>query len=137
MKSLTEEYLLLLARKLTEKTHDSRNGKEHYQSFIRKKNRKSVKQSEIITYQRKTFENPNIVDIKSVITEHPETYHKLSKTEIVGSNSFLYCDITFLLVFNMIKKRRYDTFYSNLKAEIIINESYIDDVFKSIYTKII
>ena len=104
VKSLKEEYLLFLASKLTEKTPDSRNGKEHYQSFIRKKNRKSVKQSEIITYQRKTFENPNIVDIKSVITEHPETYHKLSKTEKVGSNSFLYCGITFLSVFNMIKK---------------------------------
>ena len=28
-------------------------------------------------------------------------------------------------------------FYSNLKAETIINESNIDDVFKSIYTSII
>ena len=46
---------------------------KHYQSFIRKKNRKLVKKSEIVTYQPKTFENPNIVDIKSVITEHPET----------------------------------------------------------------
>ena len=33
-------------------------------SFIRKKKRKSVKQSEIITYQPKSFENPNIVDKK-------------------------------------------------------------------------
>ena len=29
------------------------------------KNRKSVKQWEIITYQRKTSENPSTVDIKS------------------------------------------------------------------------
>ena len=62
------------------------------------KNTKSVKQSEIITYldQPKTFENPSIVDIKQVITEHPETPHKLSKTiryaEKVGSNSSLYSD---------------------------------------------
>ena len=34
-------------------------------------------------------------------------------------------------------KTKYDNFYSRLKAEIIINESDIDDVFKSIYTTII
>ena len=34
-------------------------------------------------------------------------------------------------------KTKYDTFYSNSKAEIIINESDIDDVFQSIYTTII
>ena len=75
---------------------DPRNAKEHYQSFIRKKNTKSVKQSEIITYQPKTFENPNIADIKSVITKHPKTSHKLFKTirqaEKVGSNSSLCSD---------------------------------------------
>ena len=53
---------------------------EHYQSIIRKRNTKSVKQSEIITYQPKTFENPKIVGIKSVITEHPKKSHRLSKT---------------------------------------------------------
>ena len=44
----------------------------------------------------KNFENPNIVDKKSVITEHPKTSHKLSKTirqaEKVGSNNSLYSD---------------------------------------------
>ena len=65
--------LLFLANKLIEKIPNPRNAKEHYQSFIRKKNAKSVKQSEIITYQPKTFENTNIVDIKSVITKHPKT----------------------------------------------------------------
>ena len=34
-------------------------------------------------------------------------------------------------------KTKYDTFYSHSKAERIINESDIDDVFKSIYTTII
>ena len=52
---------------------------------------------EIITYQPKNFENPNIVDIKSVITESLKTLHKLSKTirqaEKIGSNSSLYSDI--------------------------------------------
>ena len=41
---------------------------------------KSVKVSKIITYQPEPFENPNFVDIKSVITDHPETSRKLSKT---------------------------------------------------------
>ena len=53
--------MLLLANKLIEKIVDLDNAKEHYQSFIRKKNARSVKQSEIITYQPKTFENSNIV----------------------------------------------------------------------------
>ena len=52
---------------------DPRNGKEHYQWLIIKKNRKSVKQLEMITYKLKTFQDPKIVDIKSIITEHPKT----------------------------------------------------------------
>ena len=90
--------LLLLANKLIEKIPDPRNATELCQSFIRKKNTKSVKvkQSKIIPYQPKTFENPNTVDIKSVITEHPKTSHKLPKTirqtEKVDSNSPLYSD---------------------------------------------
>ena len=72
--------------------------KNTIQWFIRKKNAKSVKQSEIITYQSKTFENPNIVGIKSVIIEHSKTSHKLSKTirqkaEKEGSNSSSYSNI--------------------------------------------
>ena len=86
--------VLLLANKLTEKIPDPHNAKKHYQSFIRNKDTKSVKHSEIITYQSKRFENLNIVDIKSVITEHPETLHNLSKNirqaEKVGSNSSLH-----------------------------------------------
>ena len=42
-------------------------------SLITKKNTKSVKQSKTISDQPKTFENPNIVYIKSVITKHPKT----------------------------------------------------------------
>ena len=34
-------------------------------------------------------------------------------------------------------KTKYDTFYSDSKAEIIINESDIDDVFESTYTTVI
>ena len=77
LKLLKKKRFVLACGQINRKILDPRNAKEHYQSFIRKKNTKSVKQSEIITYQPKTFENPNIVDIKSVITEHPKTSHKL------------------------------------------------------------
>ena len=93
MKRLERKDLLLLANKLIEKVPDPRNAKEHYESFLRKKNRKSVKQSEIITYKPKSFD---IVDIKSNITKHPKTSHKLSKpirqAEKVKCNSSLYSD---------------------------------------------
>ena len=81
MKLLKRDWLLI-ANKLIEKTIDSCNAKEHYQTFLRKKNTKLLKQSEIITYQPKAFENPNIVDLKSVITQHPKTSYKLSKTTV-------------------------------------------------------
>ena len=47
---------------------------------------------------------------------------------------------TLVLVFRKIEsgnKTKYDIFYSNSKAEIIIKESTIDDVLQSIYTTII
>ena len=58
--TLEKKYSLLLANKLIEKVPDRHNVKEHYESFLRKKSRKSVRQSEIITYQPKIFENLNI-----------------------------------------------------------------------------
>ena len=66
-------------------------------SIIYKKEKYKIRKTiKIINYQPKTFENPNIADIKSVITEHPKTSHKLSETirqaEEVGSNSSLYSD---------------------------------------------
>ena len=72
--------LQLFETKVTEKIPDIRNAKEHYQSFIRKKNTESVKQSKLITQQPKNFENTDIVDIKSVIIEHRKALHNLSKT---------------------------------------------------------
>ena len=44
-----------------------------------KKNTKLVNWSKIITQQPKSLENPNIVEIKSVIIEHQKTSRKLSK----------------------------------------------------------
>ena len=49
---------------------------KHFGSFLRKKIRKSLKQSEIITYQPKNFDT---VDIKSVTAEHPKYSLKLSR----------------------------------------------------------
>ena len=47
--------------------------------------------------QSKAFENLNIVGIIPVITEHPNSSHKLCKTvrqaEKVGFNSSLYSDL--------------------------------------------
>ena len=51
MKHQEKKELLLLAIKLTEKISDSLNTEEQYQSFVRKKNAKSAKQSKIITQQ--------------------------------------------------------------------------------------
>ena len=55
-----------LQLKYLKKIADPSNAKEQYQSFISKKNTKSVKQSKIITEQPKTFENVNIIDKKQL-----------------------------------------------------------------------
>ena len=70
---------MLLTKELIEEVSDPSNAKEYYESFLRKKNKKSVKKSEIITYQPKAFVNSNIDNIK-VSTEHPKLSHKLPKT---------------------------------------------------------
>ena len=77
MKCFNKKELLLLANKLIKNVRDLCNAKEHYRSFVIKKNSKLVRQLEIITYQQKCF---GIVDTKSIITEHPKILHKLSKT---------------------------------------------------------
>ena len=53
MKRLKKKDLLFLENKFIEKITNLRNAKEHFQTLIRKKTRKSVKQSQIITYQTK------------------------------------------------------------------------------------
>ena len=72
MKQSKKKDLLLLANKLIEKIPDTVNAKEHYQSFIRKKNNKLVKKTKNNYSSTKNFGNPNIVDIKSVITKTPK-----------------------------------------------------------------
>ena len=58
MKRLNKKDLLLLANKWIKNIPDPCNAKEHYKSFITKGNRKSLKQSEIFTYQQKVFKTP-------------------------------------------------------------------------------
>ena len=72
MEGLNKKGLLLIANKLIKNIPDLRNAKGHYKLFI--------KQSEIITYQPRSFQNPNLVNIRLIITEHPKTSHKLFKT---------------------------------------------------------
>ena len=61
IKHLKRKDLLLLANKLIGKVPDGCNAKEHYQSFLRKQNRKSVKQSEIITYNQKLLKTQTVL----------------------------------------------------------------------------
>ena len=67
-----ENRFVVACEQINKKILDPCNAKEHYQWFIRKKNTKSVKQLKMIIYQPNNFVNPNIIDIKSVITEHPK-----------------------------------------------------------------
>ena len=85
---------IIVHKQINRKTPDPHNADEYYQLFSRKKKRNSVKQIEIIIYQRKTFENPNTVDIRLIITKYPNISHKLPKTirqaEKVVFNSSLH-----------------------------------------------
>ena len=63
---------------------------------MKKENKKLVKRSKVIVQQPKTIEDPNTVDIKSVIVTHPKTSHRLFKTvknaQRVGADSSLYSE---------------------------------------------
>ena len=117
LKHLKKERLLLLANKLTKNIRDPRNAKEHYEWFLRKKNRKSVKQFEIITYQPKTFKT---VDIKLDNIKHPKNSHKLSKTirkgEKVDSNNSLYSERKKCKFFELKKCKNNNILSLQLKA---------------------
>ena len=72
----TWKKIIVDSKQINKTIPDPCNVKDDYESFI-KKTIKSVKQPKIITYQPKTFENRNIADMKSIITEHIRTSHKL------------------------------------------------------------
>ena len=100
--------VIIIAKKIIQKVSHPSNAKDNYESFLKKKNRNLVKQSKTITQQPKHFDNVNII---SVITEHPNTSHKLSKTikqaEKVSSSSSLYSDTQKNL--NSLNKRNIKT----------------------------
>ena len=77
-------------------------------TIYKKEKQKSIKQSEIIIYHSKMFENLNTVDIKSIITENRKLSHKLFKTirqaEKVVSNNSLYGDTKKVKFFSGRKK---------------------------------
>ena len=72
--SKTSEKKISFTTELIEKISDPSKTK-YYQSYLNKKNCKT----KIIAQQPKNIENPNTVDIKSSISQHPKTY-KLTKT---------------------------------------------------------
>ena len=90
---LEKKRFIVTCLEITRKVPDPCIAKEQYETFLKQKNRTSVKQSEVNSEKPKTFDT---VDIKSVITEHPKTLHKLCKTirkgEKVDSNSSSYSD---------------------------------------------
>ena len=118
MKYQRKKYLLLFVTKLIEKTADASNAKEYYKSYLKRKKIKLVKRSKIISQQWKTIENPNNVDIRSVIREHPQTSHNLSKAikqaakvsqisvsgkKIYSAYSLLYSETKIVKIFCMKK----------------------------------
>ena len=61
MKCLNKKDLLMFTNKLIKNIPDPCSAKGHYESFIMKENRKSVKLSEIITYQPRTFKTKTLL----------------------------------------------------------------------------
>ena len=53
--------LLLLANKLIEKVPDPRNAKQYFELVLRKKKRKSVKQSEILLINQKLLKTQTLL----------------------------------------------------------------------------
>ena len=65
--SIRKKDLRLFATKLIEKIHDPQNDKEHYQSIIRNKNTKLLKQSEKITRQPKILETQTLLILNQLL----------------------------------------------------------------------
>ena len=72
--------LQFFVTKLTGNLPDPSTNKEYYNSYLKRKNAKAVKQSKIITQELKPIRNLYTVDIKPVIIEHAKISHKLSKS---------------------------------------------------------
>ena len=86
----------MLANILIEQISDPRNVKEKLLIICKKLKHEISKTIRNNYLSTETFENPNIDDIKSLITEHPKTSQKLSNTirqaRKIGSDSSFYSD---------------------------------------------
>ena len=80
--------------------------KECYNSYLKRKNTKSVKRSKIITQQLQAIESPSITDIKSVILEHPKTSHKLCKTIRQAEKVSKYVLAKVPIALNIVKQKK-------------------------------
>ena len=94
---------------------DPSNAKEYYNFYLKRKNKITSKRSKIITYQLKATKNPNIIDLKSVIIEHPKPPHKLSKT---------------IIAFYTVKQKKWKFFeQKNIKITKLSHASKVMQVF--------
>ena len=112
------------------------------QSFwMKKKNVKIIKRAHAL----KGYASSDNVEILNSFNpelqlKDTESAIKNKLIELLSESRGFRFMTTLVLVLKKIEsedKTKYDNFYSSSKAEIIINESYIENVFKSIYTTII
>ena len=107
-----------------------------------------VEQSEIITHQSKTIENPNIVDIKSAFIEHSKTSLKVSKAisqaekffQVNGagknSDSILYTKTKTMKIF-WVKKNAKKTKWSHASYYSFYHILQLRDTESAIKNKLI
>ena len=134
----------MFANKFIEKKPDPRNAKEHCQSFLRKKNKKSVKQleheGEHAFKGYTSLYNVKILNSFNLELQLKDTESAIKSKLIELLTQLKGFKFVATLVFKKIEsedKTKYDNFYSSSKVEKVINESDIDDVFQSICTAII
>ena len=109
--------------------------------YFKRKNVKITKQEHAFKGFQSTFNVEILNSFNSELQLKDSEYTIKSKlVELLTQLKGFKFATTLVLVFKKIERKdktRYDNFYSTLEAEIVINESDIDDVFQSIYTTII
>ena len=107
------------------------------EKFLKEKNVKITKQEHAFKGYASSY---NVDILNSFNSELHLQYGIKSKlTELLSQLKGFKVVTTLILVFKKIEskdKTKYDSFYSSSKAEIVINDSEIDNVFQSIFTTI-
>ena len=111
--------------------------KKKKEKFLKEKNVKITKQEHAF----KGYASSYNVDILNSFNSklHLQYGIKSKLTELLSQLKGFKVVTTLVLVFKKIEskdKTKYDSFYSSSKAEIVINDSEIDNVFQSIFTTI-